>query len=145
MKNLDMSNRISIHWEISGDNVKKKNYELNLQQYTVSSAIRFVSKLQICSNRVDIRGNNWNVTRTSRLLMPSSWWERLGERRKVYPAELNCGGICKTHSSSIAHFSPHFLRYDSEGSHIPPHLPSCFPPISDDRPHHFTLCLDRHK
>lgn len=39
--------------EISGDNVKK-NYEVNLQQYTVSSAIRFVSKLQICSNRIDI-------------------------------------------------------------------------------------------
>lgn len=38
---------------------------------------------------------------------PRSCWETLGEHRKLYPAELNCGEIYKTrqHTSQTSHFT----------------------------------------
>lgn len=55
---------------ISGDKLKKK---MNLICNNIQSVL--VLKLQICSNRLDILGDNLSIMQISHLLMPSSWWE----------------------------------------------------------------------
>lgn len=54
---------------ISGDKLKKMNLICN----NIQSVL--VLKLQICSNRIDILGDNLSIMQISHLLMPSSWWE----------------------------------------------------------------------
>lgn len=122
MRNLDMSNRISIHYVRDfGDDVKKRNYELNFatiySQFCNKVCFKIANLFQ--QNRYmreQLEHNKFDAYLCQVLVRETRWAQR------SVPSWTDCGEICKTHSSSLAHFSSHFCA-DLVGSRIPPRLP----------------------